>query len=114
MSSIFLAFINTFALVVGQVLFKLGSAGKELSSLTDVIKLMFTPTILLALAVYGCTTLLWVYILNRSKISVVYPIQSLAIPIVMIISSFIFKEEVTLTKYIGAALVCVGVFVTTR
>ena len=114
MNSIILALINTFIVSTGQILLKLGSTGKQINNITELIKLMFSPLTILAIVIYACTTVLWIFILNRSQMSTVYPIQALAFPIVLIVSSVLFKENVTLIKYLGVSLICIGVYITTR
>lgn len=111
MKDIFLCLINTLLMVCGQILFKLGSTGKTISKATDIISLLFSPIILLALAVYGLTTLLWLYILSRVKISYAYPIQALAFPIVLIVSALIFHEEIPINRWLGVAIIVIGVYV---
>ncbi len=111
MKNIFLCLINTLMMVCGQVLFKLGSNGKSISSFSDIIALLFSPIILLALALYGCTTLLWLYILSKVKISFAYPIQALAFPIVLIVSGLIFKEEIPVNRWIGVVVIVIGVYI---
>lgn len=101
-------------LATGQILFKLGSSGKTLNGLLDVIKLLFSPVILLALSLYGATTLLWMYILNKVPMSFAYPIQALAFPVVLMISIYVFNESVSATKWIGISIILLGVFISTR
>lgn len=111
MKDIFLCLINTLLMVCGQMLFKLGSAGKTISKATDIISLLFSPVILLALVLYAVTTLLWLYILSRVKISFAYPIQALAFPIVLIASALIFHEEIPVNRWIGVVIVVIGVYI---
>lgn len=114
MNPIFLTFLNTGMLVIGQTLFKLGTAGKEIKGIHDMILLMFSPLILMAIILYGFTTVLWVYILSKVPLSVAHPIQALAYPVVLIVSAVIFKENVNIFKYIGVIIICLGVYITTR
>lgn len=111
MKNIVLCLINVCMMALGQLLFKLGSNGKTLSSFSDILSLLFSPVILLALAVYGCTTILWLYILSKVKISFAYPIQALAFPIVLILSSLIFREEIPLNRWIGVAIIVLGTYI---
>ena len=43
-----LCFLNTLMMATGQMLFKAGSAGKSIGSVLDIIKLFFSPIVLLA------------------------------------------------------------------
>jgi drug/metabolite transporter (DMT)-like permease len=98
-------------MVCGQMLFKVGSNGKTIEGISDVVALLFSPVILCALALYGCTTILWLYILSRVKISFAYPIQALAFPIVLIASSVIFHEEIPVNRWIGVTIIVAGVYI---
>lgn len=111
MKDIFLCLLNTLMMVCGQMLFKLGSNGRTISKASDLISLLFSPVILLALMLYGITTLLWLYILSRVKISFAYPIQALAFPIVLIASSLIFREEIPINRWIGVVIIVAGVYI---
>lgn len=112
MKTMLLCLLNTALMVAGQVLFKLGSHGKELGSLMDMIKLLFSPIVLVALCLYGATTMLWLYILSKTDISFAYPIQALAFPVVLILSSLIFHETVGINRWIGVLVIVAGVYIT--
>lgn len=113
MKDIFLCLANTLMMVTGQMLFKAGSQGKTISKISDIISLVFSPAVLLALLIYGLTTLLWLYILSRVKISFAYPVQALAFPVVLIASSLIFHEEIPVNRWFGVIVIVVGVFIST-
>lgn len=104
-----LCLLNTALMVCGQILFKIGSRGRELSSLLDMIKLMFSPVVLVALCLYAGTTMLWLYILSKVDISFAYPIQALAFPVVMIASAFIFHEQIPTIRWVGVIIIFIGV-----
>lgn len=111
MKEFLLCILNTLLLVCGQILFKLGSSEKKISTLSDLISLVFSPIILLALVLYACTTLLWLYILSRVKLSYAYPIQALAFPIVLVMSAMIFHEQIPLNRWIGVIIIFAGVYI---
>ena len=91
-----LCLLNTGLMVTGQILFKVGSQGKTLSSISDMVRLMFSPVVLVALCLYAGTTMLWLYILSKVDISFAYPIQALAFPVVMIVSAFLDAARSTI------------------
>lgn len=114
MKTLLLCFLNTCLMVTGQILFKVGSNGKEIGSVLDIIRLFFTPIVFCALCIYAATTGLWLYILSRTPMSVAYPIQALAFPMVLIVSMFLFHEQISVAKWIGVAIIVGGVFVATH
>lgn len=114
MRMIILCFLNTILMATGQILFKFGSLGKNIGSIVDIIKLFFTPIVFIALCLYACTTGLWLYILSKVPISFAYPIQALAFPLVLVVSMFLFKEIIPMSRWLGVALICIGVFISVR
>ena len=111
MRTTILCLINTLLMVTGQILFKIGSRGRQLSSIKDVISMMFSPVILLALCVYAGTTVLWLFILSKTELSFAYPIQALAFPIVLIVSALLFHESIPINRWTGVAIVFAGVYI---
>ena len=109
-----LCLLNTALMATGQVLFKYGSNGKDISSISDIIRMFFSPVVFCALCLYAITTGLWLYILSRMPISFAYPIQALAFPLVLMASILIFKESISVTRWIGVAVIICGVVIATR
>lgn len=106
-----LCLLNTLLMVIGQTLFKIGSNGKQFDSVQNIIKVIFSPVILLALTIYAGTTILWLYILSKTELSFAYPIQALAFPLVLIISSILFHEQIPIQRWAGIALIFAGVYI---
>jgi drug/metabolite transporter (DMT)-like permease len=114
MKNFMLCLLNSALLVCGQMLFKFTSRGKEISSLSDVMKLLISPYMIAGIFLYGIATLLWVYILNKVPISYAYPIQSLAFPLVVMLAIPLFKEVVPVNRWIGITVILVGVIIASR
>ena len=114
MKNILLCLVNVLIMVAGQVLFRYGAKDKTFDSFSAVVSVVFTPVVLLALFLYVCTTVLWLYILSSVPLSFAYPIQALAFPLVLILSMFLFKEPISISGWIGVAIIFIGVIVTTR
>lgn len=114
MKTTMLCLLNTLLMATGQMLFKYSSAGKIIASFSDIIKLLFSPVVLLALCLYGCTTMLWMYILSKTSISFAYPIQALAYPLVFIASMFLFHEHIPIQRWVGIVVIIFGVYLAAR
>ena len=112
MKIIMLTVLNSLLMVAGQTFWKAGMIGKNINSFFDIILVMFSPLIVCGLMVYIIATFLWLYILSKAELSYVYPIQSLAFPIALFVAAFLFKETITLNRLIGAAMICIGVLLT--
>lgn len=105
------------SLSIGQVLFKLAAArlpaSKQLN-LDFVVSLATNVPLLVALVLYGGTTILWVMILNDVPLSRAYPLMSLTMVIVPLVSIALFNERFSPSLLIGIAFIIVGLIFTTR
>lgn len=98
----------------GQIVLKLGmnKVGISLAKVGLVnffIKIFTTPQVLLGLFLYGVSTLFWLVILSREKLSFVYPMVAFSYVVTVILSIFILKEQVPWLRWLGLGLICVGI-----
>ncbi|HEU4963983.1 MAG TPA: EamA family transporter [Bacilli bacterium] len=98
---------NILLLVSGQLVWK--QALIKMGGLS-VTGLLTSPGVYIGGMLYVIATGLWLVILNNAKLSVVYPMQSLAYVIGMLAAFFLFQETVPLKNWIGAAIIIVGVW----
>lgn len=54
--------------------------------------------------------LLWMYILKKYELSIVYPLTSISYIFGIFAAQWILHEQVPLTRWIGVAIIIVGVF----
>ncbi len=104
------ALICVAGLAVGQILFKAGARSIALSGLNGTA-LIF---VLSALVLYGTTSLLWVWLLQKADLGKLYPIMALAFVLVPALSYFLFHERYTWNYYIGVIFIVMGVIFTAR
>ncbi len=52
---------------------------------------------------------LWIFIIRRMRLVFAYPVMSINYILVLLVSYFIFKEEIVSTNLIGAGLISLGV-----
>ncbi|MBP5092644.1 MAG: transporter [Abditibacteriota bacterium] len=94
----------------GQIFLKMGLAGGEISGSAGLIKAFLNPYVLLGFAIYACSTLTWMLLISRVKLSVAYPMISISYVIVMILSALILKEDVNwLYGLAGLVFIAAGV-----
>lgn len=106
-----LLLINILLLVLGQTLWKTGLAGVEMKfDLMSLVKLFLNPYIFGGLVIYGVATVIWLYILSKAELSLVYPLQSLSYVIAAIIAVLVFKENIPMTRWAGISLIIVGAY----
>lgn len=107
--SYFLLLLNIIMLVSGQAFFKLGLEKMGGVNLSNAWKALFSPTIIVGLALYVVATLIWFVVLSRLPLSVAYPIQSLAYVLGIFLAIAMFHESVSPMKWIGAIIIVFGV-----
>ena len=111
-----LLIVNVFLTVIGQILMKQGmnQIGKIGGSLTDIVpKLIqaFTnPFVIGGISVYGFTTMLWLIILSRVKLSIAYPMLSLGYIFSIFFAWLLFRESVPKVRILGAVVIWLGVY----
>lgn len=110
-----LLFCNVLFTVTGQLLLKHGmlQVGRVEGVSRVMHKLMqaFTnPFVIGGIATYGFTTMIWLVILSRVKLSVAYPIISLGYVMSILFSWILFKESVPKIRVLGAVVICIGVY----
>ena len=101
----------TLMLSTGQMLFKIAAdsgSGKPLPYA------FMNVWLVAAVALYGFATLLWVYILRVTPLSVAYPFTALSFIIVPIAASAFFGEVLSWRYAAGMALIISGILLTTR
>ena len=94
----------------GQIFLKMGLAGGEISGAAGLLGAFLNPFVLLGFAVYACSTLTWMLLISRVKLSVAYPMISISYVIVMILSAWLLKEQVNwLFGLAGLVFIAAGV-----
>lgn len=107
-----LGVICVVGIAIGQILFKLTA-----NSLAQTGSIFHGKTLVLlfsALALYGLTTLLWIYVLQKGNLGRIYPIMALSFVIVPILSHFLLGERFNPQYAAGVALLIGGIIMTIR
>lgn len=104
---------------VAQLLLKHGMTKVgRVSSLSSTPSMLFSaltnPTVILGLAVFGFSALIWLVALSRVKLNVAYPMVSLGYVAVMFFSWLILKEPVRPVTLAGCLIIILGVFLISR
>mgnify|MGYP001397655280 CR=1 FL=1 len=106
--------------VAGQLLVKYGTQqlGNFPKSLTEAFPFMLTALtnvwIVLGLGAAVAAALAWIGAVSLSDISLAYPFMGLAIVLVLALSPLLFGEQVPATRWIGVAIVCLGLLIASR
>jgi drug/metabolite transporter (DMT)-like permease len=102
---------------LGTTLFKLGAShaaqletslaqGFGFKALQSFFSSWYIP---FGLAVYVVEYVIWITYLSSSSLSRAFPMYSLTIVLILIVSKFVLKEKVGLNRWLGALLIIAGV-----
>ncbi len=106
------AFLCVLGIACGQILFKLSAASlHETGSLFDFKTLVWLGS---AFALYGVTTIAWVWVLQKIELGKAYPLMALAFVLVPVGSHFIFGERFQIQYFVGVALIISGILVAVK
>jgi multidrug transporter EmrE-like cation transporter len=117
MQSYILLGIATVTTVLSQLLFKqgmivVGSVNFSFANMAALImNVIKSPYLLIGLFFYGVSFLLWLLVLSKLKISVVYPITSINFVLVLVASYFLFGEKLSIFQYLGILIIITGVLI---
>lgn len=102
-------------LLVKSASFEFGPFPKDLSMLIQFLIRAFTNIKLLAgLFSAVIASIMWMSALSLTDISFAYPFMGLAIVLVLALSPLLFKEIVPWTRWLGVAVVCLGLWIASR
>ena len=92
---------------IGQFLWKLGARG--LGPGFSLIAVALNPMVWAGLALFGISSVLWINVLHRAALSVVYPIGSLSYLIIMFLSWHYLHEPMSALKVAGVLTIMLGI-----
>ncbi|NUQ36330.1 MAG: hypothetical protein HUU23_00745 [Caldilineales bacterium] len=106
--------------VLGQLSLKagmieVGAVPPDPKALSAFLWAAFTNwKVVFGLASAVIAAVLWMGAVSRSDISFAYPFMALAIVLVLALSGVFFAEQVSLGRWAGVAIVCLGLIITAR
>jgi multidrug transporter EmrE-like cation transporter len=87
---------------------KLALAGQA-SPLVSIQAIATSPAVLMGMACFGLSAVVWLFVLAKIPLSTAYPFIGVGIIITVIGGRFLFAEPVSLFNLFGIALVIVGI-----
>lgn len=110
--------ISILLAVAGQVLMKKGMMNfgtfPVSQLLYKVIPMFLNPWVFIGFVCFGLSSVFWLVVLSRMELSLVYPMVSVAYVLVALLSWFLFKENLTLIRWLGIAVIILGVYLISR
>jgi len=105
---------NVILLVLGQTVWKIGTEKIAITGINSVINLILSPWIILGGLFYVVATAIWIFLLSKLPLSLIYPLQSIVYVFALIIAMVVFKEVIPITRWIGVIVILIGVFLVTK
>ena len=79
------------------------------------LSLLATPSFIGALILYGLAFVLWIYLLSRTQLSIIYPVGiALNVLLTLMTARFILGETMTLVHSVGVAVIVLGMVLIMR
>ena len=103
------------AISCGQILLKIGAvatAGPPNDA--GPLERLLNPHLILAVALYGGATALWVWVLRTVPLGIAYPFVGLAFVIVPLLTWLALDEPLTARQVLGGAVIAIGVWISYR
>lgn len=101
--------VNIVLLVTGQTLWKLGVERTPPHGIGGAIAVIFSPLVFAGVVLYAIATVIYVYLLSKLPFSLLYPLQSFAYVIGVLVAAFFFHEYVTIWRWMGVLVIIFGV-----
>lgn len=101
---------------VGQLTLKaaMNSLGSLQLSVETLVRMATSPLLLVGVAIFAVSTLLWLFALAKADLSFAYPFLSLTYIAVLFGGAVLFHEAVTLMRVVGFAVIVTGVWIVAR
>ena len=111
--------VSIFVGVAGQTLIKLGVSQPNAVASTGglfglVLVILQSPLIIAGLVLYGVGAFSWIAVLRHVDLSLAYPFLALNFVLVTVMSRLALGEAVPTLRWIGIAIICIGVVVVAR
>ncbi len=110
--SYFVALICVLGIAAGQLLFKLSAMSLQRTG--SLFHLDTLTTLFAAFALYGITTIAWVWVLQKIELGKVYPLMALAFVLVPVGSYVMFGEKFQSQYFLGVAVIIAGIIITVK
>ncbi|MGH7450155.1 MAG: hypothetical protein ACRENG_02320, partial [bacterium] len=110
--------LSVFTTITGQLLLKKATSSQRLSfdvsNLVSSLMALATNPFLLAWILFaGVSAALWIYVLSRFELSLAFPVSTtLSYILILVLSWWLFGEQMSVMRWIGIGLMCVGIFMT--
>jgi multidrug transporter EmrE-like cation transporter len=98
---------------IGQLTLKyaVNQMGKLELSISSLVSMATNPVLLIAMAIYAVSAVLWLLALMKAELSFAYPFLSLTYVAVLVGGAVLFHDQVTLLRVVGFVVIMSGLLV---
>lgn len=117
LTDIILVMFTTMLLTANQVLLKvwMGKYTQQITPLSNLrLSVFFKPELIFCGLAFVVAGGIWVTMLKRLDFSILYPMISMSYIFGLIAAKLVFHEQVSLIRWIGVAVIIVGVVLISR
>ncbi len=106
--------------IAGQLLLKKATLNQRLNFdpaqlFNTLISLAHNPYLIAWILSAGISAALWIVVISRFELSFAFPVSTtLTFILILVLSWWLFGEQMSITRWIGIGLMCVGILVTSR
>lgn len=95
--------------MIGQLFLKKGMRRYEHFSVKELPQLIKNKAIIIGLASYGTSMILWLIVLSKLDLSYAYPLVSLDYFFIALASKWVFHERITKRRWLSISIIVAGV-----
>lgn len=106
------AILCVVGIAIGQIMFKVSAIAMHKSG--SMFSFNALSVLFIAFAIYGLTTIAWVWVLQKIELGKAYPLMALAFALVPLGSYVFLGEKFSSQYYIGVALIMLGIIVAVK
>jgi multidrug transporter EmrE-like cation transporter len=104
--------------IIGQLFLKKATLDQRFTFdpsnlLSTILSLALNPYLIAWILSSGISAALWIVVVSRFELSFAFPVSTtLTFILILIFSWWLFGEAMSLSRWIGIGLMCVGIFLT--
>ncbi|OGD83127.1 hypothetical protein A2165_01995 [Candidatus Curtissbacteria bacterium RBG_13_40_7] len=92
-----------------------GISGQKAKLISELSKAAFNPFIIIGLALYGFSFIIWLRVLTFNDLSRAYPIFATIVFMLTTLGSMIFlKENISAARIVGMIIMLVGIYIVSQ
>ncbi|MGE5392046.1 MAG: EamA family transporter [Deltaproteobacteria bacterium] len=109
------AVICSVLVVIGQIMWKvslnnMGGSPGDILKFSVFKQLFFSPVFIGGTILFVVSTCIWIALLSTYRLSYVYPLLSMTYVLTILFSWLFLGESVPITRWAGAVVICLGIF----